>query len=472
MRSDGSIWVGFAGLVSVLTITFSLGCVHAPLNQPLVQHEYVGGVRYVPRPPSSPPDDLNIWLFFSGGGTRAAALSYGVLRELAHTPVPDSEPRRRMIDEVDVISAVSGGSFTAAYYCLYHERIFKDFEARFLKHNVQGELIRRLLTPTIWPRLISPFYGRSDMAADYYNQHLFDGATFGDLLKSGGRPFLILNATDIAIGAQFPFSQPQFDLISSDISSFPISRAVAASSAFPLLLTPITLRNYSGASDADKPDYIKSAVSRTTSGHTESEVRRAALSYLSKDRPFIHLVDGGLSDDLGLQSIENVTTLFGGLRQTMASVRMTPKKLVMIIVNAAAHRGAEWNNRESIPGITSAYAQMLDDLGDRMNYGSLEQLRQVLEEWRQEENTGPRLAQNPPTANSLPPSWDHDFYLININFAGLRQPSEQHFFENLPTNFHLSGTTVDRLVEVGAKLLRDSPDYQRLLNDLSLKARD
>jgi NTE family protein len=58
-------------------------------------------------------------LAFSGGGTRAAAFAYGVLEELAATPVVLGGRPRRLLDEVDLISAVSGGSFTAAYYGLY-----------------------------------------------------------------------------------------------------------------------------------------------------------------------------------------------------------------------------------------------------------------------------------------------------------------------------------------------------------------
>ena len=47
----------------------------------------------------------------------------------------------RLLDEVDTISGVSGGSFPAAYFGLYGDRIFEDFEERFLYRNVQGALL-------------------------------------------------------------------------------------------------------------------------------------------------------------------------------------------------------------------------------------------------------------------------------------------------------------------------------------------
>jgi len=60
--------------------------------------------------------DLLLIVAFSGGGTRAAAFSYGVLEELRDTRVTLNERNRRLLDEVDILSGVSGGSFPAAYY--------------------------------------------------------------------------------------------------------------------------------------------------------------------------------------------------------------------------------------------------------------------------------------------------------------------------------------------------------------------
>ena len=49
----------------------------------------------------------------------------------------------------------------------------------------------------------------------------------------------------MTLGARFEFTQDQFDLLCSDLSTVPVARAVAASSAFPILLSPLTLHNYS-----------------------------------------------------------------------------------------------------------------------------------------------------------------------------------------------------------------------------------
>src|SRR5262249_18312211 len=153
--------------------------------------------------------------------------------------------RRRMLDEVDIVTSVSGGSFTALAYALYGDRLFSEYESRFLKRNVQGELIARAINPFDWPKLFSPGYGRSELAAAYYDDILFDGATFGDLVARP-TPVAMPSATDLVTGDRFPFEQDNFNLICSNLTAVRLSRAAAAPSAVPVVLSPVTFNNYGG----------------------------------------------------------------------------------------------------------------------------------------------------------------------------------------------------------------------------------
>jgi NTE family protein len=83
-----------------------------------------------------------------------------------------------------------------------------------------------MLSPLSWPRLASPYFGRSDLAAEYYDEQLFDGATLGDLLHGDG-PALLINATDMTLATRFAFDQEQFDLLCSDSLRFPSRRGDA-----------------------------------------------------------------------------------------------------------------------------------------------------------------------------------------------------------------------------------------------------
>jgi NTE family protein len=190
----------------------------------------------------------------SQGRTRAAAFSYGVLEELRRTEVIIDGKKRRLVDEIDGISSVSGGSFTAGYYGLFGDRIFDDFESKFLKKNIQGALaVRTLLNPINWFRLSSTYFDRSDLAAEYYDKHVFEGKTFGDIAARKG-PMIMMNATDMTHGLRIGFNQDGFDIICSDLSPFPVARAAAASSAVPMLLSPLTIRTYAGTCGFKLPE--------------------------------------------------------------------------------------------------------------------------------------------------------------------------------------------------------------------------
>ena len=128
------------------------------------------------------------------------------------------------------------------YFLDYVQRIFDDFEDRFLKRDVQSVLVRNLFLPWRWFQLGSAVFGRSEMSAAYYDEVLFSGGTFGDMAATGG-PLIRINATDAGYGVQFSFDPDLFNIMCSDLSKFSVSRAVTASSAVPILFSSLTIRN-------------------------------------------------------------------------------------------------------------------------------------------------------------------------------------------------------------------------------------
>src|SRR6478672_5572195 len=125
------------------------GCeyVRPTLNAPLKQWEPAGGYRFsnLAPPEADNSDGLFMVAAFSGGGTRASTLAFGALQELAGQLITWEGKPKRLLDELDVIFALSGGTFTAAYYALYHDQIFHDFESRFLRKDWDSELRSRIL---------------------------------------------------------------------------------------------------------------------------------------------------------------------------------------------------------------------------------------------------------------------------------------------------------------------------------------
>src|SRR5437899_5827456 len=178
------------------------GCATRPINPPITQADSSTGYRFEVRQAQVKNKDNLVILAFSGGGTRAAAFSYGVLEFLRRTEIVGPKGNTgRLLDEVDVITGVSGGSFTALAYGLYGDKLFAEYEQRFLKRDVQGEIISRTFSPANWGKLSGAAWGRSELAADLYDEILFDNATFGDLARGKG-PLIMASATDISTGTR------------------------------------------------------------------------------------------------------------------------------------------------------------------------------------------------------------------------------------------------------------------------------
>lgn len=212
-------------LCSIMLIFALTACASRPINPPIAKIDLNSGYRpylMLPKRQNNDPSILMV-LSFSGGGTRAAAFSYGVLEELRRTPVTVQGQQRRLLDEVDIITGVSGGSFTALAYSLYSERLFSEYETYFLKRNVQGVLIGRTLNPFNWWKFIGGSAGRSELAAQYYDEFLFNGATFGDLLDKLG-PVALAIGTDLSTGSRLIFYQQDFDLLCSDLKSLQLKK--------------------------------------------------------------------------------------------------------------------------------------------------------------------------------------------------------------------------------------------------------
>lgn len=459
-------------LLAVLLLV--LGCAHYPRNTRLTGSDPAAGYRF--RPAASPrgidsadtdpqngqnisrgeptnSSDLLLMLAFSGGGTRAASLSYGVLEELARTPVGSEETRHRMLDEVDIISSVSGGSFTAAYYARWGDRIFADFESRFLKRNVESDLLLRVLSPWNQVRLASPKFGRSDLAAEYYDHLLFKGATFAQL--PGDRPFLCINATDTVSGARFEFTQDEFDLIGSDLSQFPIARAVAASSAVPVLLTPVVLKNYSAEQTQPEPEWIRSILADPASPPRVRYVASHARSYLEGHRRFIHLLDGGISDNLGLRAaLDRIIA-----REQSAPIPSAPWKLprrvAIIIVDAHTERDYGLDTKELSLGLKTLLGSVSGAVVSHYSFETIELFREVMARLARE-----RTALGDSPSEAVVP------YVIELHFNQLADESDRRFFNSVPTSFALPSKTVDRLRQLAACELACNAEFRRLICDL------
>lgn len=445
--------VGRSGCL-VVTILLTIGCAtYRPVNDPLERWDPAQGYRPERVQARRPVGDVLLVLAFSGGGTRAAALAYGVLEQLHDTRMTVDGVEKSLLDEVDMISSVSGGSFTAAYYGLFGDRVFADFEERFLRKDVEDRLLVELFRPVNWVRLLTRL-DRTELAIELYDRDIFERATFADLERANG-PLININATDLAIGNPFRFVQPQFDLICSDLSTFKVARAVAASSAVPVLFDGIVLRNRAGTCGFEPPAELEQALEEARSDPRRYHNARIALSYLDREaRPYLHLVDGGVSDNLGLRSPLDDVILSGGLERRLEILHAdSPLELVVISVDAEVHHDPAFNRTPKALALSELVGAISSVQIDRYSFETLELTQEALKDWAR---TLPPRADGRPTRE----------HAIHVAFEYLPSAEERAYFNSLPTSFKLDDEAVDRLVAAGRRLLREDPEFRHLLEEL------
>ena len=388
-------------------------------------------------------DDITLVLAFSGGGSRAAALAYGVLLELRDTRI-GANGDRRLLDEVDAISAVSGGSFTAAYYGLHGDDTFRDFESGFLRRDQTSDVLHRILSPRRW---FTP-EGRSDAASTLYDGTIFKGATFADLQRRNG-PLIVINASDLEGGIRFAFLQEFFDLLCSDLRSYTLADAVAASSAVPVLFEPVVLQNNSGCAAPHLPQPAEDSPQL-------QQVVEGLRGYADKQqRHYVHLADGGLTDNLGLRAFQETIDLAGGLRPFLRKIGREPNGHVVVVSVDASGKAAEGLGLERrAPSILRAVDIMSDVQLHRYNAATLEQMQDSLQRWAKDVSTPERKVQP---------------RLVTVALRDVVDESERQRLSRISTNFDLEGGQVDALVAAGRALLRANPEFRGLLDALGGK---
>lgn len=293
------------------------------------RHDNAWDDAWAPLPDTHDEGEVLVGLCFSGGGSRSAYFATCVLDELSRTKVPGTD--RAWLDEVDWISSVSGGSLAATYFCANRRREGwpaedRPFFARMredMARDFETRALLRILLGWGFP-LVLTHYDRGDLMAAVWDSNFFDDLTFGDLPPDG--PALLVNATCYDTGQRFvftreeltdlhgarvfddlakerlltrgygpghlPFRAMSMETLGSSIARCPLTTGIVASAAVPNLLGPVTLRD------------------RT------------------RDDRHIHLGDGGIYDNHGLETM--VAVMARRLERGPA------KRAVIFIVDATA----------------------------------------------------------------------------------------------------------------------------------------
>ncbi|TFH57913.1 MAG: hypothetical protein E4G90_11235 [Gemmatimonadales bacterium] len=230
-----------------------------------------------------------------------------------------------------------------------------------------------------------------------------------------------------------------------------ISKAVAASAAVPCVLAGIVLRNYDCQADFTPPGWIEAVLQHSNSNPRLWEKARQADSYTRPGaRPYIHLLDGGVVDNLGLEpvlwSLDSEDSPWS-VRNMLLEKRV--KKVVIIVVNASCKPERLWDKGVDRPTVT----EMLDVSIQAIMESKTLEVRARLNE----------------VCGQLQKEFAPDgvkFYVTEVSFDQIASTSAQRYFNGLPTDLQLPQKAVEALRLVGGRLLLESEAYQELLTDL------
>jgi NTE family protein len=418
----------------------------------------------------------------SGGGTRAAALSMAVLQAMDKVKLPSGSS---LVDQIDILSSVSGGSVTAGYFALYGKAGLPTLEKNFIRKDGMSALLFDGLNPVGLAALSTPSKERIDLLVDYLDRQLFHDATFERLIERKRRPFLILNAADMVEGTPFPFTQYTMDLLCSDLAKMKISTAVSASAAFPVALSPITLKNYAKCDAMPPPLWIREA--QRTSWYVNPPRAvwgRTAAAYAGGSKQYIHLLDGGIADNLGVSEPYRLLTTGDVpplLSQDIAEGRI--KKIIFVMVNARTFPPSDLDHSQATPGMIAMLGASIDSAIDRATFGTAERIRGLLNEhFRANADAAAQKANAP----GIPPAMRAKLLqlaanfraiatnaqFIAVDFDAIADPQCRTAYHSLKTNWALPGEQIDALKVMGEALFAASPDYGKAMKALNVRPPD
>jgi NTE family protein len=450
----------------------SAGCATHFENHPLLSggsnpERRVVDVRHKDRPV--------ILVAVSGGGSRAADLGWVVLRELKQFQYVMDGETRSLIDDVAMVSSVSGGSVIAAHFGLSGPEGLDRFEPDFLAQDNMRTLERDAANPITWIRIAVTGASRIETEEELFDKQLFHGKTFAQL-NQPGKPFIVLNATDMAGGEVFAFTASRFDDICSDFDQEPIAVGVAASAAFPILMSPVAFRNYSVDHCRDRP--LPGWVSQKLSGaigpylnieeyksaRYANDLRRGPERF--RDIDYVYLLDGGLADNLGVHSLLEAVSSPHGLGGFLAHLNDGDiRKIVVISINARSDAPQSVYQSPERPGVLKMIGSVTSVPIDAATASVDSQLDLL-------------LAQLKEAGGSAPP--DAKFgglrvYGVQIDFDQLRgyEPEQRALRERakaVPTAWTISAEDRAVIKQVGVLLLHQHPCFQRLVLDMGIPA--
>ncbi|NIX76575.1 patatin-like phospholipase family protein [Microvirga terricola] len=461
-----------AGATALALSACSGDLTHAPLNEPITR---VADQRSWPLGPDQFGETV-VGVAFSGGGMRASAFSYGVLNELDRHEIVAENGRQRMTDMIDLISGVSGGSVTAAYFGLKGREGLPTFRSRFLERNAEQGFDADVSLANVLRIVHDGGVNDRSKFPRWLDENLFDGATYADLFARK-RPLVWIAASDIYNRVPFVFEPITFSTLCSDLSKVRLSEAVAASAAVPGLFVPMNVENFGGACGGHVPAWLQRGLADKTAPAT-LRASAAAMTRYRQDPEHFHyvkLLDGGLTDNFGIHSLAVARTNRDRPYMPMtAEQAVRVKRFLFLVVDAGRGPAGEWPSKLASPTGMELAGIVTDVAIDSGVYKGYDYFTTIMRDWESDIRRWRCSLPNHEVValRGTLNGWKCDdvaFTVGRVSFddAG---PELRRELDKVPTRFQLDPATLDTVIGAGETALHNNATFRAFMRNRPLLA--
>jgi len=455
---------------AVLASALVVGCASGNFNQPDNQPtSSVPSPTELEQQKSPFSGETVIGLSFSGGGTRAAAFSYGAIEALAAHESRSGGIGRTLIDDVVFVSGVSGGAVPAVYFALHGAKTIPAFRDNFLYKDPQSSFDTSISPFSV----LSVLDGGLNSKAGFQNwldKNLLHDATFGDLARENA-PILWVNASDVINDTVFTFDAETFAALCSDLKGFKLSEAVSAASAVPGIFSPIVIENFAGRCDYEEPAWIGRVLESPGSSLVVRNLALTLRRYQDRqEHRYLKLYDGGVTDNLGVHSVITLRERYDSLIAPISPESVVSMKdFLFILVNAGTRAGTNFHKKIAGPNGFDGLGAVVDTLMSTATARTRDVFFRAMMDWR-DDIIKYRCGLDERRVREIigdRQGWDCkdvQFHILDLTFDQVTDPILRANLKEIPTAYVLPRDQTDLLVKTAGELLRNHPQFKNFLS--------
>jgi predicted acylesterase/phospholipase RssA len=454
-----------AGVMAAGLSACAGGVLNDPINQPIA---HVSDQEGWPLGPDQFGSTV-VGVAFSGGGMRASAFSYGVLSELDRYEMTTERGLTRMTDMIDLVSGVSGGSVTAAYFGLKGREGLPAFRSRFLERNAEQGFDTDISLANVVRIVEDGGVNDRSKFPRWLDENLFDGATYADLFARK-RPLVWIAASDIYSRVPFVFEPITFSILCSDLSKVRLSEAVAASAAVPGLFIPMNVENFGASCGGQVPQWYQRGVADPNAPATLRASASAVARYRADPERYryVKLLDGGLTDNFGIHSLAIARTNRDRPYMPMtAEQAVRIKRFLFMVVDAGRDPAGNWPRNLASPSGLELAGVVTDAAIDSGVYKGYDYFTTIMRDWQADLRRW-RCSLSSVEVLRLRGTLDGwncaelTFTVGRVSFEDAG-PELKEQLDKVPTRFKLDPPTLETVISAGETALRNNTVFRSFI---------